>query len=93
MKKISHIRKLRNAKCDTNVFANKHMSHDFETNKIEQDRLLEALKLLSSDVRLLSEKERMILDYLGDYFVVNSTNTSNLEHNIRTLAISLLRSF
>ena len=69
------------------------MAHDFETNKIEQDRLLEALKLLSSDARLLSEKERMLLDYLGDYFVVNSTNTSNLEHNIRTLAISLLRSF
>ena len=76
MKKISHIRKLRNAKRDTNFIAKKYMSHDFETNKIEQYRLLEALKLLSSDARLLSAKERMLLDCLGDCFVVNNLTRS-----------------
>ena len=34
--------------CDANFNANKYMSHDFETNKNEQGRLLEALKLLVS---------------------------------------------
>ena len=52
------------------------MSHDFETNKIEQYRLLEALKLLSSDARLLSVKERMLLDCLGDCFIVNNLTRS-----------------
>ena len=63
------------------------MSHDFETNKIEHDRLLETLKLLSSGASLLSAKECMLLDCLGDCFVVNRTNTTNLEHNVNFTGI------